>query len=563
MEQAILIPTLCEKVFARDLVDGQQVETAFVVREVSRRAKRNGEAFLKLQLGDVTGRVEGVCWDGVEAVAEAAAPGTVVIVRGTYSLDERFGVHAHRARRAPRDRGRVRPAGPTRVRAGPVRADGGRPARADRHRAVPAPAPAARPLPRARGPDLAALEHLAGGQALPPGLPARAARALPLGRAGSQRDGRHLPRARPRRRGHRRAPARHREDRGVRDGGRLDRPLRHRQAPGRDRRSATTSSGARSRRSRASRPPRRRRSSTSSSRTTARSSTAARSSRARARPRSCTRSTTSAASSAASTGSRRSLQDGERWSRFDRALDGSGVLRARATPPSQPAKSEKAHAPVAQRRAAPDCRLLMLGRRGQGHREADPSALADLVPDGRAAVGHGTRDQAGGRGLLGHERRRVRAPLLRRPRGARVARDRPQGRQAGRRLVRGGELHAAARELLPARDRVLGRGARRAADGAQPARRRVRLRGAAAARAPAGLLGEALAARHARTSSRSRSPRPPRPAARELSQRLSKVETAIFRRKTIVFDYYTIGRDAEEKRKVDPYQLLYQRGQFY
>ena len=32
---------------------------------------------------------------------------------------------------------------------------------------------------------------------------------------------------------------------------------------------------------------------------------------------------------------------------------------------------------------------------------------------------------------------------------------------------------------------------------------------------------------------------------RDLSQRLSKVETAIFRRKTIVFDYYTIGRDAD------------------
>src|SRR5215216_1424706 len=50
---------------------------------------------------------------------------------------------------------------------------------------------------------------------------------------------------------------------------------------------------------------------------------------------------------------------------------------------------------------------------------------------------------------------------------------------------------------------------------------------------------------------------------RELSQRLSKVETAIFRRKTIVFEYYTIGRDAEEKRKVDPYHLLYRGGQFY
>ena len=91
MEQAILIPTLTEKVFARDLADGHQVETAFVVREVSRRSKRNGEAFLKLQLGDVTGRVEAVCWDDVDDIADVAAPGTVVMVRGTYSVDDRFG----------------------------------------------------------------------------------------------------------------------------------------------------------------------------------------------------------------------------------------------------------------------------------------------------------------------------------------------------------------------------------------------------------------------------------------------------------------------------------------
>jgi proteasome accessory factor BC len=50
---------------------------------------------------------------------------------------------------------------------------------------------------------------------------------------------------------------------------------------------------------------------------------------------------------------------------------------------------------------------------------------------------------------------------------------------------------------------------------------------------------------------------------RELSQRLSKIETAIFRRKTIVFDYYTLGRDAQEARKVDPYHLLFKDGQFY
>jgi proteasome accessory factor BC len=53
------------------------------------------------------------------------------------------------------------------------------------------------------------------------------------------------------------------------------------------------------------------------------------------------------------------------------------------------------------------------------------------------------------------------------------------------------------------------------------------------------------------------------PGGRDLSQRLSKVETAIFRRKTIVFDYYTIGRDAQESRRVNPYHLLYRGGQFY
>ncbi len=49
----------------------------------------------------------------------------------------------------------------------------------------------------------------------------------------------------------------------------------------------------------------------------------------------------------------------------------------------------------------------------------------------------------------------------------------------------------------------------------------------------------------------------------ELSQRLQKVETAIFRRKTIVFDYYTMERGELGSRRVDPYQLLYQGGQFY
>ena len=50
---------------------------------------------------------------------------------------------------------------------------------------------------------------------------------------------------------------------------------------------------------------------------------------------------------------------------------------------------------------------------------------------------------------------------------------------------------------------------------------------------------------------------------RDLSQRLSKIETAISRRKTIEFTYYTMERDETEKRKVDPYHLVFRGGQFY
>ncbi|HWH19070.1 MAG TPA: WYL domain-containing protein [Solirubrobacterales bacterium] len=49
----------------------------------------------------------------------------------------------------------------------------------------------------------------------------------------------------------------------------------------------------------------------------------------------------------------------------------------------------------------------------------------------------------------------------------------------------------------------------------------------------------------------------------DVSQRLAKIETAIFRRKTIVFEYHTMERDDVGTRLVDPYQLLYQGGQFY
>jgi len=50
---------------------------------------------------------------------------------------------------------------------------------------------------------------------------------------------------------------------------------------------------------------------------------------------------------------------------------------------------------------------------------------------------------------------------------------------------------------------------------------------------------------------------------RDLSQRLSKIETAISRRKTVEFTYFTMERGETEKRRVDPYHLVFRGGQFY
>jgi 3'-5' exoribonuclease len=88
MEQPTLIPAKC---FVRELADGQEVDSFFVVRARALRQKRNGESFLKLQLGDVSGVVEGVVWDDVDALAPVCDAGTVVRVRGRFSVDERYG----------------------------------------------------------------------------------------------------------------------------------------------------------------------------------------------------------------------------------------------------------------------------------------------------------------------------------------------------------------------------------------------------------------------------------------------------------------------------------------
>jgi 3'-5' exoribonuclease len=103
MSQTSLEIASPSKAFVRDLCDGQQVESPFVVRDRVRRQKRNGESFIKLQLGDATGSVEGVIWDSVDEAAAVAEPGAVVVVLGRYSVDQRYGscITVHALREAP------------------------------------------------------------------------------------------------------------------------------------------------------------------------------------------------------------------------------------------------------------------------------------------------------------------------------------------------------------------------------------------------------------------------------------------------------------------------------
>jgi proteasome accessory factor C len=49
----------------------------------------------------------------------------------------------------------------------------------------------------------------------------------------------------------------------------------------------------------------------------------------------------------------------------------------------------------------------------------------------------------------------------------------------------------------------------------------------------------------------------------ELSARLAKIDTAIYRRKRIEFEYFTMQTGETAPRKVDPYHLLFEGGQFY
>ena len=233
-EQTRLDGLVSVRVPLRDLEDGQRVAGVYAVRERELRRKRNGEPWLRLAVCDASGSAEAVCWEDAEALYAIAAAGSAVHLTGVFEVSERWGAKIKlsglRAAEAneydPTELAPESDLSPDLLerdlRALLIDDPGAAAARA------------ARPLLRPRHRGLGTVQRGAGGKGLPPGLPARAARAHALRRPGGQRRGQLLPRDRPRRRRRRGAAARHRQDRGLQLRPAGDRPHRPRPPAGRD-----------------------------------------------------------------------------------------------------------------------------------------------------------------------------------------------------------------------------------------------------------------------------------------------------------------------------------------
>jgi len=75
----------------RDAVDGTDLDQVLMVREVQRRAKRDGGEYLRLRLGDRSGAVVAMVWDDVSELAPIAGAGRPVRVSGRYVVHPRYG----------------------------------------------------------------------------------------------------------------------------------------------------------------------------------------------------------------------------------------------------------------------------------------------------------------------------------------------------------------------------------------------------------------------------------------------------------------------------------------
>ncbi len=77
------------KTFITDLIEGESVTSFFLLKQVQVRQRRSGEPYLSMVLGDRTGEMAAVMWEGVEEAGKELAEGDVVKVQGLLGTYQR------------------------------------------------------------------------------------------------------------------------------------------------------------------------------------------------------------------------------------------------------------------------------------------------------------------------------------------------------------------------------------------------------------------------------------------------------------------------------------------
>jgi len=78
-------------VLVNEFSDGVEIDQVLLVREAERRQRRDGGEYLRLHLGDRTGTVVSMVWEGLERIQQLARTGAPVQVSGRYTIHPRFG----------------------------------------------------------------------------------------------------------------------------------------------------------------------------------------------------------------------------------------------------------------------------------------------------------------------------------------------------------------------------------------------------------------------------------------------------------------------------------------
>jgi 3'-5' exoribonuclease len=60
----------------REFTDGCEIAQVVLIRELELKSRRDGGEYLKLTVGDRTGSVPAVLWDGVPEARELCTPGS-------------------------------------------------------------------------------------------------------------------------------------------------------------------------------------------------------------------------------------------------------------------------------------------------------------------------------------------------------------------------------------------------------------------------------------------------------------------------------------------------------